>query len=148
MWFTTHCFFLLQSMSDNLVNHSNQVLSLIYKHTKHTTGWTHRWTVHSGIDSGICPFFSRLQSTSSPEHTQGGGQVVVVAPDPNSIPQKSNRTTGKPAKLQSCVEERIFLWTQKRSPRCSYTKKSKDRNHQKVGGEGSQTLCCFIVIDP
>lgn len=99
---------------------NNQFWSAIRKAVINKPRRTHSWTVHSGILSGICPLFSRLQSSSSPEHTQGEGQVLTVAPEANRSPQKIDRTTAKPTKLRGCVEERIF-------PLATPTKKSKER---------------------
>lgn len=87
---------------------NNQLWSSIRKVAVNTAGCTHSWIVHSGIHSGICPLFSRLQSSSSPEHTQGEGQVLTVAAEAHWSPQNSDRTTAKPAKLRGCVEEPIF----------------------------------------
>lgn len=70
--------------------------------------WTHSWTVHSGIVSGIWPLFSRLQSKSSPEHAQREGHVLVSAPDPRRSLRNRRKTTAKPAKLRGCVEDHIF----------------------------------------
>lgn len=70
--------------------------------------WTHSWTVHSGIVSGIRPLFSRLQSKSSPEHAQGGGHVLVLAPDPRCRLRNSRKNTANLAKLRGCVQDHIF----------------------------------------
>lgn len=98
----------------------NQLLSRIRKAAMNRPHRTHSWIVHSGILSGICPLFSRLQSSSSPEHTQGDGQVLTAAPDAHWSPPKIDRITAKPTKLRGCVKERIF-------PLGTPTKKSRER---------------------
>ena len=80
------------------------------KHKALLCSWTHSWTVHSGIVFGIWPLFSRLQSTSSPEHAQGGGHVPAWAPHPRCILRESRKITANPANLRGCGEDHILFY--------------------------------------
>ena len=80
------------------------------KHKALLCSWTHSWTVHSGIVFGIWPLFSRLQSTSSPEHAQGGGHVPAWAPHPRCSLRESRKITANPANLRGCGEDHILFY--------------------------------------
>lgn len=127
---------------------------MIFLNKRHRK-WTHSWTVHSGILSGIWPLFSRLQSTSSSEHEQGGGHVRVSAPHPRCWRlENSATTTMKPARMRGCcVEKRIFYPTQppakherKKNPSGGDDKSKRRRNHQCKKNNKKNPQICFNLL--
>ena len=84
------------------------------QNTKRLCNRTHSWTVHSGIVFGIWPLLSRLQSTSSPEHAQGGGHVPAWAPHPRCSLRESRKITANPANPRGCGEDRILNLSRER----------------------------------
>lgn len=117
--------------------------------------WTHSWTVHSGIVWGIWPLFSRLQSTSSPKHTQGGGHVLALAPDPRCALKTSRTTTANFAKLRSCVAEHIFSGHTREQPFCSLYLQPQAKNPKRdksagtiPGAEGCFSPRSLLISNP
>lgn len=112
--------------------------------------WTHSWTVHSGIVSGIWPLFTRLQSKSSPIHTQGGGHVLVLAPHPRCSLKNRIKTTANLAKLRACVEEHIFLATQENTPLQFYLQMKRNQSKDWEITNTNPKIWCWLIstVDP
>ena len=112
---------------------------IVRQNTKRLCNRTHSWTVHSGIVFGIWPLLSRLQSTSSPEHAQGGGHVPAWAPHPRCSLRESRKITANPANPRGCGEDRILNLSRERERTPLFGRIFEMKRHQFHRARGEVT---------